>query len=344
MRKAVLMVNLGSPDAPRVPELRRFLREFLSDPRVIDLPFFTRQALLHLFILPFRPRRSVEAYKRIWSADGSPLISLSRSQQDGLQNRVDMPVHLAMRYGNPSIRAALETMRRDCTQRLLLMPMFPHYAMSSYETVVARVMELAVQIVPSMRVDVLQPYYNDPAYIDALVASAKPFLGDGFQRLLFSFHGIPERHIRKSDPSHVHCLNTRDCCHMEHPAHYTCYRHQCLRTAELFVRRAGLDGKQCAISFQSRLGREPWLSPYTVDALKRFGDEKIGTLLVMTPSFVTDCLESLSEIASEGRKVFQDAGGGEMVQIPCLNDHPLFMDFLAAKVRQWQDGLLELTV
>ncbi|MFA5258130.1 MAG: ferrochelatase [Opitutales bacterium] len=344
MRKAVLMVNLGSPEAPRTREVRRFLREFLSDPRVLNLPFLARHALLNLCILPLRPRRSAQAYSRIWTADGSPLISLSRRQQDGLQGRVDMPVHLAMRYGSPSIRAALETMRRDCTQRMLLMPMFPQYAMSSYETVVARVSELAAQIVPSIKIDLLQPFYAEPAYIDALVASAKPFLGDGFHRLLFSFHGLPERHVRKTDPSHAHCLCSRDCCRSDHPAHHTCYRHQCLRTAELFVRRACLDGNQCAISFQSRLGSKPWLTPYTSDALRRFGDEKIGTLLVMTPSFVTDCLESLDEISNEGRSIFQEAGGGEIQLIPCLNGHPLFLDFLASKVRQWQENVSELTV
>ncbi len=342
MRKAVLMVNLGSPDGADVPSVRRFLREFLSDPRVIDMQPLARKMLLELAILPFRPRRSAAAYRRVWTDDGSPLVSLSRRQMDGLQARVDMPVHLAMRYGNPSIRSALETVRRDGTQRLLLMPMFPHYAMSSYETAVARVMELSRQIAPMLKVDLVQPFYEEPAYIDALVASAKPFLGDGFQRLLFSFHGIPERHVRNSDPSHAHCLCAKDCCHSEHPAQASCYRHQCLRTAELFVRRAGLDGKTCAISFQSRLGRAQWLAPYTVDALQRFGQEKIGTLLVMTPSFVTDCLESLDEIANEGREVFHKAGGGEMVLIPCLNDHPLFLDFLAGKVRHWQESLPEL--
>jgi len=213
--------------------------------------------------------------------------------------------------------------------------------MSSYETVVARVTELAGLVVPSMKIDLLQPFYSEPAYIDALVASAKPFLGDGFQRLLFSFHGIPERQIIKGDPSHAHCLCSRDCCRNEHPSHHTCYRHQCLRTAELFVRRAGLDGDQCAISFQSRLGRSHWLTPYTTDTLNRFGEEKVGTLLVMTPSFVTDCLESLDEIDNEGRRIFQDAGGGEMQLIPCLNGHPLFLDFLAGKVRQWQEKLSE---
>lgn len=337
MRKAVLLVNLGTPAAPTVAEVRRYLREFLSDPRVMDLPWPLRKALLEFCILPLRPRHSAQAYQRVWTPDGSPLLAISHRQMDALQIRVDMPVHLAMRYGEPSIRSVVECLQRDAVQHLLIIPMFPHYAMSSYETAVARTRQLCVEILPGMHVDALQPYYDDPGYIDALVASAKPFLGDGFQKLLFSFHGIPVRHVRKSDPSHAHCLCYRDCCHEAHPAHATCYRHQCLRTAELFVRRAGLSSSQCALSFQSRLGPQDWLQPYTTDLLRRFGREEVGTLLVMTPSFVADCLETLDEIALEGRRIFQEAGGGEFVQVPCLNDSPVFMDFLASRVRQWQD-------
>jgi ferrochelatase len=200
-------------------------------------------------------------------------------------------------------------------------------------------MQVCGDISPTMRVDLVQPFYDDPAYIDALVASAKPFLGDGFHRLLLSYHGVPERHIRKTDPSHAHCLCTRECCRSDHPAHATCYRHQCLRTAELFVRRAGIDGAQCAIAFQSRFGGDSWLGPATMDVIRNFGRDRVGTLLVMTPGFVTDCLETLDEIGDEGRRIFHDEGGGEMVLVPCLNDHPLFLDCLATRIHQWQDAL-----
>jgi protoporphyrin/coproporphyrin ferrochelatase len=341
MRKAVLMVNLGSPASPQIPDVRRFLREFLSDPRVMDVPPLARKALLELAILPFRPKHAAAAYKRVWTDDGSPLLATSRKQMDALQTRVDVPVHLAMRYGEPSIRAALTEIRRDATQRLLLLPMFPQYAMSSYETVVARTMQLCREVAPNVHVDLAQPFYETQGYIDALVASAKPFLDDGFQRLLFSFHSLPERHMVKTDPSHAHCLASRDCCHEAHPCHATCYRHQCLRTAELFAKRAGVEPRQCAISFQSRFGGEPWLSPNTFDTLRHYGAEKVNTLLVITPSFVTDCLETLDEIGNTGRQVFHDAGGGEMVPIPCLNDSPLFIDFLASLVHGWQDNLVE---
>jgi ferrochelatase len=341
MRKAVLMVNLGSPSSPEVPDVRRYLREFLSDPRVIDLPWLMRKALLELVILPFRPKHSSEAYKRVWTDEGSPLIAASRRQLDALQARVDIPVHLAMRYGEPSIRAAMEDIKRDSTQRLLLLPMFPHYAMSSYETAVARTMEICREMVPNVHVDLIQPFFESPGYIESLVASAKPFLDDGFQKLLFSFHSLPERHLVQTDPSHSHCLASRDCCHEAHPCHATCYRHQCLRTAELFARRAGIEARRCAISFQSRMRGAPWLSPGTFDTLHHFGGEKVETLLVITPSFVADCLETIDEIGNTGKQIFHDAGGGEMVVIPCLNDSPLFIDFLASLVHGWQDSLVE---
>ena len=341
MRKAVLMVNLGSPASPEMPDVRRYLREFLSDPYVMDMPWPIRKTILELAILPFRPKRSSEAYKRVWTVDGSPLVLAANRQMEALQSRVDMPVHLAMRYGEPSIRAAVEDIAREGAQRLLLMPMFPQYALSTYETVVARTMAVCREVIPGLRVDLAQPFYDSPGYIDALVATAKPFIDDGFQKLLFSFHSLPERHMVKTDPSHAHCLASRDCCHEAHPCHATCYRHQCLRTSELFARRAGLESGQCAISFQSRMTGEPWLSPFTFDTIRRLGAEHVGTLLVMTPGFTADCLETLDEIGNFGKELFHDSGGGELVLIPCLNDTPPFMDFLASLVHGWQDNLVE---
>jgi len=339
MRKAVLLLNSGSPASTSTGDVRRYLREFLYDPRVLNIPAPLRAALLGLLVLPFRPSRSAAAYRRVWTPEGSPLSANSRRQMDALQRCVDVPVHLAMRYGEPSIREALRALRQGGVERMLLVPMYPHYAMSSYETAVARFSALAAQMAPEMKIDLCQPFYAEPAYIDALVASAKPFLGDGFHKLLFSFHGIPESHVRGTDPSHAHCLARGDCCLRDHPAHATCYRHQCLRTAERCVRRAGIAPAQCAISFQSRFGRGRWLAPGTTEMLRSLGGQKVGTLLVMTPSFVADCLESLHEIGIEGRELFQSAGGGEMVLVPCLNDHPLFVEFLRQKVEQWKSGL-----
>jgi ferrochelatase len=199
------------------------------------------------------------------------------------------------------------------------------------------------RLVPKLRVDLLQPFYNDPEYIEALVESARPQLDAGYDRLLFSFHGVPERHLRKGDPSHAHCLRTMDCCNSPHPAHATCYRHQCLATVRAFVERAGIPQDRYFVSFQSRLGRDPWLTPYTDHTLRRFGQEGLGKLLVICPAFVADCLETLEEIAMAGRETFEAAGGGHFELIPCLNDHPAFADFLAGKIRAWQ-GAAELAL
>lgn len=338
-KKAVLLVNLGSPDSTSVPDVRRYLREFLSDPRVLDAPTPIRWFVLNFLILPFRPKESAKAYASIWTEEGSPLIVTSREQRKLLQEHVEAPVELAMRYGNPSIPSTLQRLFEEGLEELLLFPLYPHYAMSSYETVVVEVMETIRQKRPELKVEIVQPFYNDPEYIDCLVESARPYLEEDFDKLLFSFHGVPERHLRKSDPSHAHCLSRPDCCQLCHPAHATCYRHQCFRTVELFVEKAGLEPEQYFTSFQSRLGRDPWLTPYTDQTLERFGREGVKKVLVMTPAFITDCLETLEEIAEQGKESLVEAGGEDLKLIPCLNTHPAWIEYMRKRVAAWMEGL-----
>jgi ferrochelatase len=325
----VLLVNLGSPDSPAVPDVRRYLREFLMDGRVLDAPWPVRFFVVHGLILPSRPKQSAEAYHAIWKPEGSPLVVTSRRVQELLQQRLDVPVELAMRYQNPSIPAAIEALSRRGIQRLLLIPLFPHFAMSSYETAVERVREVLGRRAPHIELVVQPPYYDHPDYIEALVASARPHL-DGMDHLLFSFHGIPERHLRKSDPSHAHCLSSPDCCERAHPAHATCYRAQCLKTAKAFVDRTGL--RNTSIAFQSRLGRDPWLRPYTDHELERLPGQGIRRLRVICPAFVSDCLETLEEIGIRGRETFLGAGGTDFALIPCLNEHPAWIAALKGMV------------
>jgi ferrochelatase len=250
-KKAVLLLNLGSPDSTRVPDVRRYLREFLSDPRVLDVNPVLRAIVLNLFILPFRPRKSAAAYSTVWTKEGSPLIVTSKKQRDLLAAKVDVPVHLAMRYGRPAVPDVMSQIVADGTEELFLVPLYPHYAMSSYETAVVQAMEEVARQKPGMKVTLLQPYYNDPEYIDALADAAAPHLQDGYDTLVFSYHGVPERHLRKSDPSHAHCLAVPDCCHCAHPAHATCYRHQCVRTMELLIERLGIPREKTVLAFQS---------------------------------------------------------------------------------------------
>ncbi len=334
-KQAVLLVNLGSPDSTSVPDVRRYLDEFLSDDRVLDIPKPIQQFVLKCFILPRRPKRSAHAYATIWQPEGSPLMVTSRRLQALVQEGVDAPVELAMRYGAPSIPDTVEKIAAQGVEELFLVPLYPHYAMSSYETVVVRVREVVSEKCPALRVTTLQPFYDDPGYIEALYQSAKPDLDSGYDLVLFSYHGIPARHLRKADSSRAHCLATPDCCHTCSPAHATCYRAQCLKTTDAFVKRAGIPKEKWSISFQSRLAGEPWLQPYTDHELERLGKAGVKRLLVMTPAFVSDCLETLEEIAIAGKQSFVAAGGGYFKQIPCMNEHPLWVDFLRKRIQEW---------
>ena len=339
--KGVLLVNLGSPDSPSVPDVRRYLREFLMDGRVLDVNWLARFFIVHFAILPSRPKQSAHAYQSIWTPAGSPLVVTSRKVHAKLQPRVSIPVELAMRYQNPSIPDAVRQLLQKGVNDLLLIPLFPHYAMSSYETAVVRVKEVAARLAPAMRIQVQPPYFDDPNYIDAMVAASEPYLRKGFDHLLFSFHGVPERQIRKSDPTGCHCLATETCCETPSPAHATCYRAQCFKTMAAFVKRAGVPADKYSFAFQSRLGSHPWLQPFTDHELPKFAARGIKKLLVICPSFVSDCLETLEEIGIRACATFLEAGGSELTLIPCLNEHPLWLDTLEKMIGGFMGVLRE---
>lgn len=314
--------------------MRRYLREFLMDPRVMDVPWPLRALIVHLAVVPFRAKFSAAAYARIWTSNGSPLVVTGRQVQRLLEDRLGLPVELGMRYGNPSIASALQRLLDHNIDKLLVVPLFPHYAISSYETTVTRTRELIQATAPNLSVSVQPPFYDHPAYIQALVATAEPELRRGFDHLLFSFHGLPERHIRKADPTGKHCLGRSDCCEIDSPATPTCYRAQCLRTMKAFVAKAGLGGRSCSFAFQSRFGPGQWLQPETFDTIKRLAQQGCKRLVVICPSFVADCLETLEEIGVRAKELYQKAGGGEFVTIRCLNDHPAWIDALAHMLKE----------
>lgn len=334
-KPGVLLINLGSPDSTAVPDVRRYLREFLMDGRVLDAPWPVRWCVVHLAILPRRPIESAEAYRQIWTAEGSPLVVTSQRVRTALASRLDVPVELAMRYQNPSVRTALTRLTATGIEELLLIPLFPHYAMSSYETAVEKVRVELARHAPGVRLHVQAPYYDHPDYVAALVESARPHLEAPWDHLLFSFHGVPERHLRKSDPTGRHCLASADCCEGRHPAHATCYRHQCLRTMADFIRTAGLPPGKCSVAFQSRLGRDPWLRPYTDHEIPRLARHGVRRLRVICPAFVSDCLETLEEIGMRGRELFLEAGGTDFDLIPCLNEHPRWIETLMGMIRRF---------
>jgi protoporphyrin/coproporphyrin ferrochelatase len=345
-RKAVFLVNLGSPNSPDVPDVRRYLREFLMDGRVIDAPWPIRFGIVNFAILPKRPHASSEAYRSIWTEQGSPLVVMSRRVQAALQCRVGIPVELAMRYQHPSIDDAIKKLVQKNIEELLLIPLFPHYAMSSYETAIERVKDALQKKAPHIRLQVQPPYYDEPNYIAALTESAQPYLhslhlqnaaatpsaDSHYDHLLFSFHGLPERHLKKSDQTGCHCLKVKNCCEVPGPAHATCYRAQCLKTVRAFVAQAGVPASKYSVAFQSRLGRDPWMQPHTDHEIERLARSGVKRLLVICPAFVADCLETLEEIGMRGRESFLHAGGNNLTLIPCLNEHPRWIDALANMV------------
>jgi ferrochelatase len=339
-KRAVLIVNLGSPDSTSIPDVRAYLREFLGDERVLDIAAPARWLLLEAIILRTRPKKSAHAYEQIWTDEGSPLIVTSRKVRDKLAQELgsSVPVYLAMRYGQPSIASVLTRMLADGVQELLLFPQYPHYAMSSWETVVAKVYAEAASQAPALKISTVQPFFADADYIDALYAVTAPYLNQPHDHVLFSYHGIPERHLRKADSSKAHCTVVADCCSVCSPVQATCYRAQVMATTRALVARAGLTPEKFSVSFQSRLAGEPWLTPFTDYEFERLPKAGKKRLLVLCPAFVADCLETLEEIQVQGRDSFIAAGGESFQQIPCLNDQPPYIDFLAKRVRRWVES------
>ncbi|HEU5077924.1 MAG TPA: ferrochelatase [Opitutaceae bacterium] len=340
-QRAVLLVNLGSPDSTSVADVRTYLREFLGDERVIDKPGQPfRSILVNQIITPRRAPNSAHAYSTIWTEQGSPLIVISKSVQQKLSAKLgaDTPVYLAMRYRVPSIASVIDQIVADGVTEILLFPQYPHYAMSSWETVVVEVYKQAERHGKKLRIVCEQPFFDNTDYIEALYQSAKPYIEKPHDLLLFSYHGIPARHLRKADSSHAHCLTVDDCCNTCSPVQSTCYRSQVFKTTQAFVKRAGIAKEKHHLSFQSRLAGEPWLTPYTDFELVRLPKAGIKNLVVMTPAFVSDCLETLEEIRVQGRDSFLKAGGETFQHVPCLNDHPAYIDFLAGRVNAWLNG------
>ena len=334
-QRGVLLVNLGSPDSTSVKDVRRYLREFLMDANVLDIPFLSRLLIVNLLILPLRPGRSAEAYRKIWTPEGSPLVVISHKVTAALRARVGLPIELAMRYQKPSIEKGLRALLAKQVDEILVIPLYPHYALSSYETVVLKVRGVLARIGPQVRLRLVPPFFDEADYVRALVASATPYLRQPHDYLLFSFHGLPERHLRKTDPTRSHCLARPDCCQVSHVAHQTCYRAQAFRTVQAFVAAGGIPAGQYGVAFQSRLGRDPWLKPYTDLELERLPKTGVRNLLVICPAFVSDCLETLEEIGLRGREAFRQAGGSDLTLIPCLNENPFWIEALERMVTKF---------
>lgn len=328
------MINLGSPDSTSIKDVRKYLDEFLMDERVIGKSYWFRWFLVKVIILNTRPRKSAKAYKKIWWKEGSPLIVLSKRLFDKVTKLVSFPVALAMRYGSISIFKGLKELDDKGVKNITVLPLYPHYAMSSYETVVEKVKDEVKTNFPHLKIKTVEPFYNDKKYIDLLCKKIKSTISKiEYDHILFSYHGIPISHLKISDPTNSHCYKVKDCCNNHSDAHKFCYKHQVLETTELVIKKLKIDKNKYSNAFQSRLPNEAWLKPYTDDELVRLAKEGKKKLVIVTPAFVTDCLETLEEIAMEGKEEFLEAGGESYHYVPCLNDD----DDWAKLISKWSD-------
>jgi len=331
----ILLVNLGTPDAPTTPAVRRYLRQFLSDPMVIDINPVARWMLVNFIIAPFRSPKSAEAYEKIWTSEGSPLLVHTRNLARTVQSKLGSGYRVAvgMRYGNPSIESAVGELIDAGVSEIRMLPLFPQYAASSTGSAVAefeRVIKLNKKAPPFR---VLPPFYKDPGFIEAFAKVGEPILEKVRpDHVLFSFHGLPERHITKEDPVGNHCLKFDECCDNEVMQNQKCYRMHSFKTARAIMKRIGIPEEVSSVSFQSRLGRTPWLKPYTDLVIPQLIQEGRKRIVVFCPAFVADCLETLEEIGIRAREAAMAAGAEAFELVPSLNSSETWVDAVCRMV------------
>ena len=335
--KGVLLVNLGSPESPTAKDVKPYLDEFLMDKYVIDVPFLLRALLVRGIILQTRPNKSAAAYAKIWWDEGSPLVVISKRMHEKVKKLVNVPVSLAMRYGNPSLLSGLQELHDKGVTDVMLFPLYPQHAMASTTTILVLAEELRQKHFPEMTFTNVPAFYNKPDFIQVLANSIKKHL-DGFDydHLLFSYHGIPKRHIRKTDVTKSHCTIDGKCCVTASPAHEFCYRHQCYETTRQVVELLGIPDGKYSQTFQSRLAGDKWLTPYTDVEINKMPEKGIKKLAVVTPAFVSDCLETLEEIAMRANEEFKHNGGEEFLAVPCLNDEDEWCNVVANWINDWK--------
>jgi len=317
-KNGFLLINLGTPKSPSVKDVRQYLGEFLMDRHVLDVPWFLRKIIVSGFILPFRPKSSAEAYGKIWTDEGSPLLVKSQTLADSLEATLGEPVALSMRYGSPSIHDGIHALQARGVDNVCIIPLYPQHADST----------------EGMSSFVMPPFYKEPQHVKAWGEVIREHLPEKWDHLLFSYHGLPERHLETADPTKKHCLNCDDCCNVPSPAHDTCYRHQVYETSKEIIKYLGLRDDQYGVSFQSRLGRLPWLTPYTDKVLEELPSKGIKNVALVCPAFVVDNLETLEEMGMQGHETFMEAGGETFTLIPCINDSPVWVEGLADLCRQ----------
>jgi ferrochelatase len=336
-RVGLLLVNLGTPDSPHPKDVRPYLKEFLSDPRVIDIPAFPRWLFLNLLILPFRPKTSGEAYEKIWTDRGSPLLFHTKDLAAKVQSRFgdSVVVDFAMRYGNPSIADVLARFKTRAVDRIVVFPLYPQYSSAATGSSIEKVFAEMSRAWNTPYVQVVPPFYEHPAFIDACVAVAKPILDEApWDKVLFSFHGLPERHCVKSDDTGAHCLKSAGCCDRIVDANRNCYRAQCFATARAVARGLGIPEDKRIVCFQSRLGRTPWIRPYTDEVVVELAKGGVKRALILSSAFVADCLETIEELGMRAAASFKTNGGETLRLVPSLNATDVWADGAVTLARE----------
>jgi len=334
-KKGILLVNLGTPDSPAVPDVKKYLDQFLMDERVIDIPAFNRTLLVKGIIVPFRSPKTAKLYKEIWGENGSPLLYYSKLQAKMLQEKLgdDYHVELAMRYQSPSIASALANLKAGLLESIQVIPMFPQYASASTGSVMQLVMELVSKWPTVPPISFINSFHDNELMIKVFAENARKYKPETYDHILFSFHGLPERQLLKCDHTASYCLKRSDCCQTLNDTNKFCYSAQGHDTARLIAKELNLSKENYTVCFQSRLGKEPWVQPYTTDVLKKLASEGKKRLLVFSPAFVADCLETLYEITVEYHEEFRALGGEHVQLVESLNDSPVFIEALAGMVK-----------
>jgi len=323
--KAALLVNIGSPNSPSEKDVRDYLAQFLMDPEVIDYPKWLRWLLVHQIVLRTRPKKSAEAYQKIWTDDGSPLVAITKKLVDALNQKSDIKYYMAMSYGSHTIPDVLKNIKKEMPdlKELITIPLYPHYATSTVRSAINTLTPIANQL--NIPLSIKPIFFDHPEFRKAQIQHIRDAIPKDCQHLVFSYHGIPNRHVTKLDPSN-HCLSTPNCCHQPFSGNRNCYRHQTQNEAKDIA--AALDIKSYSVCYQSRLGPETWLQPNTEEILKELPGLGKKHVAILCPSFVTDCLETLEEIQMRGRDLFMSAGGSTFHYIPCLNINLDWQQFL----------------
>jgi len=331
--EGVLLINLGSPKELSKKSVRQYLRVFLSDDNVVDLPKFLQQFILRLFILPFRPKNTLEAYEKIWTKEGSPLIISTESIANKLTEKTGWNVEYAMRYEEPSIEKALHKFKKNEINKIYVISLYPHNAMATTVTTELETRNVAMNVSNDFELIFTKPFFDNEEYINAMVNSIRPYVENkSYDKIIFSYHGIPKRQAKKTDETGEHCFSTSNCCEIENDGSKDCYRSHTRIASDLTAKKLGLEDDQWEIAYQSRIG-PGWLTPFTDKRLAKLPEEGKDNIAILCPSFISDCLETLEEIDIRGRETFLKAGGKNMTYIPCLNDSEDTINLLENLVR-----------